>query len=266
MGDYLRYWQLASSPYQGGATVYPSPALEEATARIEHLARSGTRTGTLVGEAGSGKSVVLSEAARQLAQQGHLVCAIDCFAIMPRELLVQIAQRLGNPARPADDLPRVWRRVGDALSQQAWQSPGVVLLCDEAGTATADVLQALLRVQHFAQGANCPLCTIVAATPKQATRWPERLATSIDLKIEVFAWDEFTTSDYLQHAAIDAGRVSPLFTEDAMHELHALAQGNPRQVAKLAELALVTGAAVECSIVDSSLVASAQRELVAVLN
>src|SRR5690606_35919290 len=104
------------------------------------------------------------------------------------------------------------------------------------------------------------LSIVAAGLPSQLARWTDSLRDLVELRIELYAWDELTTIDYLQHSLIEAGRTEPVFTEDALYRLHTLTDGNPRQVARLADFALVAGAAMGREIIESEIVEGAFSE------
>lgn len=260
MSNYLRHWELEFSPYANAPVTYPAPAHDEALARIDYLCAQRRPLGALVGAPGMGKSTVLASAKEQLRRAGAAVALVDAYAVTPRELLWQVA--CGLEVEPAiDDSPsRLWQRLGDFASQLTWQAKTAAVLVDDAGIAGPDVCQQLVRLARFQVHGQAPWTIVAAATPQQASRWPDALLELIDLPIELAAWDELTTIDYLQHALVAAGRIQPVFTEDALHRIHVLAQGVPRKVARIADFALLAGAGAEVSIVDSAIVDAAGRE------
>ncbi len=261
MKNYLDYWQLDYSPYRSRLNVYPSPAMNEAIARVEWLVDSPASVAAVVGDAGSGKTVVLATIADRLQSSHTTTVYVDALATSVREFLARLGCRFGIASEAADDTPKLWRKLGDGLVQSAWQQQRYVLLIDNAGDAAIDLLNATLRILHLAAASKTELTVVLAASSKQAIRWPSGLRDAAELRVDMYAWDELTSVDYLQHAAIDAGRTTPLFTEDAMFRLHELSAGIPRQLSRLAELALVAGAAAELPLIDSSCVAETSREL-----
>ena len=58
------------------------------------------------------------------------------------------------------------------------------------------------------------------------------------------------TVGYVQTALVDAGRFEPLFDERALARLHELSEGVPRRVARLADGALLAGAAAGLEMID----------------
>lgn len=259
--SYLRHWKLAKSPYRPSRDVYPAPPQQEVLARIDYLAAEQRALGALLASKGMGKSMVFAEAKRQQERDGKYVADVDAFGLTPRELLWQVA--CGFDVQPAlgDSVSRLWQRLADAAAEHAWRNESALLLVDDAGQAGHDLCQHLVRLSRLAANAGATWTTVLAASPNEAQRWPESLLELIDLRMELYAWDRDTTVDYLQHALMAAGRLEPVFTEDALHLVYSLSEGVPRHVARLADFALVAGAAATVAIIDTGIVESAHGQV-----
>ncbi|QDU54172.1 AAA family ATPase [Aeoliella mucimassa] len=259
--SYLRHWQLETSPYRPQAGSYPAPAQQEAMARIDYLVGEKRNLGALVAPRGLGKTVVLEEAGRHHLRDGKYVASIDAFGLTPREFLWQVACAFETQPALGDSVSRLWQKLADSATEHAWRGEQGLVLIDDAGQAGPDLCQQMVRLVRLASNLGAAWNLVLAATPSEASRWPDTLLELMDLRIELYAWDEETTFDYLQHALMSAGRLEPVFTEDALYRIHVLAQGIPRHVARLADFSLVVGAAAEVSIIDTSVVESAQEQV-----
>lgn len=169
----------------------------------------------------------------------------------------------GFDAQPAlgDSVSRLWQRLADTAAEHAWRGEAALVLVDDAGQAGADLCHQLVRLSRVAATMGATWTLVLAASPKEADRWPEVLLELIDLRIDLYPWSGDTTVDYLQHALMAAGRLEPVFTEDALHLIHDLAQGVPRQIARLADFSLVAGAAASVAIIDTGIVESAHGQV-----
>ena len=90
----LERWPFASSP--GASQFYPTAGHHEALARIEYLVNSRRRLGALLGDSGTGKSLLLRVAAGQLGRQGRAVVLVDALGATTREAFWQLACGLGT--------------------------------------------------------------------------------------------------------------------------------------------------------------------------
>jgi type II secretory pathway predicted ATPase ExeA len=82
----------------------------------------------------------------------------------------------------------------------------------------------------------------------------------------VLTWnrgDREETGKFLQSSLAKAGGERKVFADDAEARLHELADGIPRAVSSLAELALLAGAGNQLPMVDVMTVESVYHELVA---
>jgi general secretion pathway protein A len=260
----LTHWGLQRWPFRGSpaaAQFYPTPGHNEALARIDHLVEARLRVGVLVGEAGVGKTVVFTEAAKQLRRQGRAVAVVDALGTATQEFLWQIAGGLKSPLREDADVPWLWRRIADRIAENRVQQISTVILVDDAGSAGPDLLTQFARLARLDNAPRARLTIVLASQPGPASRWNDSLRNLIDLRIELSAWSSEDTIGYVQMALVEAGRFEPLFEDQALAALHELTRGIPKQVAQLADFSLMAGAAAELEMIDAATVEAAYDEL-----
>jgi type II secretory pathway predicted ATPase ExeA len=88
-----------------------------------------------------------------------------------------------------------------------------------------------------------------------------RLLDLSELRIELDRWEEDETAEFLRQSVVEAGGDKPIFDHTAQARLHELAEGTPRQVNQLAQLAMLAGAGQQLNCVDVETVESAYEEL-----
>jgi general secretion pathway protein A len=260
----LTHWGLERWPFTSASGVrqfYPTAGHNEALARIDYLGETGWRLGALVGDSGVGKSMVLRVAAAQLERQGRAAVLVDALGISTREFLRQAACDLGTALRDDADVPWLWRQISDRLSENRARQVDTVLLVDDAGQAGPDLMTQFERLARLDSTPSARWTIVLAAEPAQAARWDETLRNLVDLRIDVYPWTAEETVGYVQTSLVDAGRLEPLFEEAALATLHELSGGLPRQVARLADYALLAGAAAGVETVDSGIVEAAGEEI-----
>jgi general secretion pathway protein A len=233
---------------------------EEALARIAHLVDFHRRLGLLVGEPGTGKSIVLGVAAEDLARGGCQVATVDATGLSTREFFSEILRGLRIPSGCGDDALRLWQRIADRIYENRMQQIATVLLVDDAGQARPDVLTQVQRLARLDRDPRSRWTIILAAVPGQLMTWSDTLIDMVDLRIDLTTWDYADTVGFIHSALIDAGRDSPMFTDDGLSALHELAGGIPRQLARIADAALVAGATARSRVVDSNVVRDAYEE------
>jgi general secretion pathway protein A len=260
----LAHWGLERWPFchaPDAARFYPTPAGNEALARIEHLVESRRRLGVLLGESGAGKTLLLHAATGRLVRQSAAVATIDAEGLSAREMLWQIAARLATAPAGDADAPRLWRLVADRVLENRLQQVATVLLVDNAGQAGPDVITQLMRLARLEPTPSARWTMVLASEPTQAARWPHALRDLVDLRIDLHRWEPEDTVGYVQTALVESGRVDPLFDEAALALLHERTEGVPRRVARLANYALMAGAAAGLSLIDCATLDGANQEL-----
>lgn len=260
----LAHWGFTHWPFCGTPRVdqlYPTAGLTEALARIDYLVDGRRRVGVLMGELGVGKSMSLKSAARQLERQGRVVAQVDATAVSARELTWLVACGLKTGAREDADVSRWWRQIADRLVENRLQQKHTVLLVDEAGLAGPDVLSQFARLARLDPSPAAQWTIILATEAEQAARWNATLRNLVDLRIELLAWNVEETIGYIQMALVEAGRLEPLFDDAALVTLHQLTSGVPREVVRLADFALLAGAAAGFTTIDAVTVETAHEEV-----
>jgi type II secretory pathway predicted ATPase ExeA len=259
----LKHWDLERWPFRsapGAGPFYPTAGHNEALARIEYLVESRRRLGALLGETGTGKTLMLREATRRLARQGHTTVVVSALGTTTREVLWQTACSLKTSPREDADLPWLWRQIVDRVAENRIQQVNTVLFVDDAGQAGPDLMTQLVRLARLDTSPAARWTVVLAAEPGQAARWNDGLRSLVDLRIELPAWTAEDTVGYIQTALVEAGRLEPLFDDEALQTLHELSAGVPRQVARLADYALLAGAAAGHETIRVAIVEAAYDE------
>lgn len=260
----LEFWGLERWPFRGSpgaGQFYPTASHNEALARIDYLVECRRRLGALLGETGTGKSLLLQVAATQLTRRGCAVAMVDALGATTREVLWQMACELGTLPREDADVAWLWRQVTDRVAENRMQQRATVVLIDDAGQAGPDLMTQFARLARLDTTTAARWTIVLAAEPAQAARWNEALRNIVDLRIELGPWTAEDTIGYLQTALVEAGRMEPVFDDEALRSLHALSAGVPRQIARLADYALLAGAAAKTDTIGESIIEAAYDEL-----
>lgn len=259
----LKHWGLQRWPFPADPQVnqvYPTEGQQEAQARIEHLVDSRRRLGVVLGGSGVGKSLLLHAAARKLSRAGCQALVVGLVGVSTREMLWQICAGFGAAPAGDADIARLWRIVVDRVRENRLQQIHTVLFLDDAGQAGPDILTQLIRLTRIDPAPRSLWTMILSSEASQAHRWNESLLELVDLRIELPAWELADTIGYVQTSLVDAGCLEPVFDQEALRELHELSGGVARKVARLADFALLAGAAAETTTIDATLVRTAHQE------
>lgn len=258
------YWGLRESPFRGSMDrryVYCSAAREEAMARLQFLVDQHRNLGLLVGVAGSGKSMVLDEFRRQQRAVGNAAAVVNLLSVDVRAFLWDLATQLGRNPDCTDSPFQLWRMCLDRLEEYRYQRIRTALLLDDADEMAPEMVPYLIRLLQLDAAGPSDITLVLAVDPQSLGRLPRRLLELCDLRVDLDVWEVDETHQYLQQCLARAGANREVFTPDAARLLHELAGGVPRQIARLAELALVAGAGQQLERIDTPTLEAVSAEL-----
>jgi type II secretory pathway predicted ATPase ExeA len=249
---------LTRDPFPGGGGAYvPLSAHEEAVARLVHTIETGQRVATVRAPGGMGKSMVLARAlaatrspTRRVA---HLASPCDGAG-----LFAGLAEGLGVRVPAEADRARTWRALGDAVRLGRWQRQHIVLAiddCDDLDQPRDRLdLERLVHLDPHPEARLTILRVFRAADDSAAEPWELAICLPTLTRREA-AW-------YLSVKLAAAGRTEPIFAPRAVSRLHARSAGVPRGLDRLAELALVAGAALGLEIITPEVIDGVAHECV----
>lgn len=267
---YLQHWGLDRSPFAtiafghgasaDGREPYPTRPLAEATARADYLVSQRRRMGVLLGGRGWGKTTALAAIVAEQRRAAVQTVLLDAVGLTARELLFRVAEGLDTAPDAADCQMRLWRRIEDALAENRWQGVTTLLVVDDADELGPDSQQQLVRLARLEADPAARWTILLATNPESLERLNTSLLHLIDLRIDLARWSLDDTIGYVQTSLVEAGRFDPVFTDAALDVLHDLTRGVPRHVARLADFALLAGAAQQASVIEVATVEQAFAE------
>ena len=179
-----------------------------------------------------------------------------------REFLWQVACGLGTTPREDADVPWLWRQIADRVAENRVQQVDTVLLVDDAGQAGPDLVTQFVRLARLDATPAARWTIVLAAEPAQAARWNETLRNLVDLRIDVRALDGGGHDRLRANGARRRGPVrAAVRRRCACKRCTSLRGGVPRQVARLADFALLAGAAAGVETIDAAIVEAANEEI-----
>ena len=256
-------WGLEKSPFSSGLEMklfFEGATHREALARLRFL-RANRRLGLVLGEPGTGKSLLFKVFENECRRQGCAVASVNLLGLSTREFYWQIASQLAAAVRVEDDQLRLFRQLSDRIVVNRLQDVPTVVLVDDAHQALPDLLAQLVRLTQLDAVSPNPLTMVLATCEAQSARLGAQLLELIDLRIDLEPWDELDTIGYLQLALVEAGCQQPLFDDQSLSEIHRLTAGVPRRVNRLAEHALLVGVADTGEIIDTETIRAAHAAL-----
>jgi general secretion pathway protein A len=261
---YLAYWGLGQSPFRGNLdprSFHQGPTQEEALARLHFLVEQRRTLGLLLGEPGSGKSLLLQFFARELGVIHRQPAVVSLVGSNRAEFLWLLAGQLGVEILPTASEFSVGRAVEDHILANRFQQISTILLLDDADEARGEVLDEIVRLTQLNQAAEARLTMVLAARGRQIHKLGTRILELAELRVDVEGWDLDETSAFVKEALAAAGRSTPIFSEAALGRLYELSGGVPRRVKQLADLALLGGAGANLGQIEPELLDSVFHEL-----
>ncbi len=254
----------SAAPFAGRlepAAFHPGPPQEEALARLEWLVAERQRCGIVTGDAGAGKSHLAVTAARRLGGLGCEVAVLSLGGLPEGAWLDLLLERLPLDAATRAEPARPWQKLEDRLRENALMERPTVIVCDDIDRGPADAADGLARIAAAAEPRFAWSLVVATATPAGIGRVPDALRQRAAVRIELTPWTDAETVGYLGWELARHGRRADCFTPAAADALARFAGGVPRDVCRLARLALVAAAGDGADQVDAATVERVWREL-----
>ncbi|MCA9148292.1 MAG: AAA family ATPase [Planctomycetales bacterium] len=261
---HIDYWGLDHSPFASQldpSDYYPSAVHEEALARLDFLIANGRRLGFLFGASGTGKSLVLEVATRQLRRAGSHVIKINAVGLSANELIWKLANGLGHLVPPNANVVDCWSGISDRLIANRYQRMPTVIMVDDADEAGGDVHAALSRLALIDPHPDAQITIVLSAQRQRSAAFGSKLNDLCELRIDIEPWDLDESANYLNEMLSRVGVNDRIFMPDAVDLLFDLSHGVPRRLRQLAELSLLAGAAEELHQIPAAVVDSVYRGL-----
>jgi type II secretory pathway predicted ATPase ExeA len=257
---YEAHFGLTDRPF--GETVSPSayvplPSRDAVLRRVRYGLEHGDGPALVFGPPGTGKTLLARTLARDLGgSAAHLV-----FPAMPApELLAFLADELGAPGGD-ESLIGSLRRLRPRLAASAAHGERPLLIVDEAhlidDPSTFETLRLLL---NFTTQGPPDLSLLLLGGPEILFRLPAGLADRLTARCLLGPLSESESGAYVLGRLAQAGAAASLFDPEALATLHLAANGLPRRLNRLADLALLIAYAEGRSQPDAHTVAIAARE------
>jgi general secretion pathway protein A len=269
---YLDYWKLSTQPFEpisDRAALYPCEAHEGALMKLRYSIENQRGAALLAGPAGTGKTTLARILEAQLDARFSPFVRLVFPQMSSRDLLVYLAEELGAPPAdpPRHTIEESVRRLEFYLAQNAHLDRHAVVIVDEAHLLEdCEALETLRLLLNFEVDAKPTLSLLLVGQMGLVSavgRLPslaERVAVSSLLR----ALTPEETIAYVTHRLRAAGATQNIFTPGALEALHYLGHGIPRQIDRLADLALLVGYADQLPELQAEQVEAVSEELVAI--
>ncbi len=269
MIDSLQYWGLKERPFETTWDVrffYQSHAHAEALDRLLFLAgERSMNLGVLTGEIGCGKTLIRAQLAKQLDPNKFMVVSLENSSFTLDELLTGILNRLDPKSSHArlNRYAKFEKLKEEALALHEAERH-LVLIFDEAQELPAAGLAGLKNLTNFnGDGAN--LLTIILTGQPELRHQIQHLPAvnqRVSLRYHLGPLSLPETGEYLSHRMRAAGHESgDVFTPDAVEVTFQASRGIPREINRLAKLALEQAWNLETPLVEASAIEAVASDI-----
>ncbi len=253
--SYLRHWKLRTTPFrppQSYHETFVGGSVEEAIARSEFLIAQKKKLGLIVGPSGVGKSVMVNQLAqaRLFKTTNEHCCIARMLGQTPFDIVGQILRQLDPESNSeTGSVEQNVLRISDTVL--SWRTVGhhTILVFDETSGISDSGLDLFARLCRI-PGVTTMLCV----TEESLVDLPRWVVEMNELRIDLPPWDLGMVADYFDFAVSAAGGDPSIFDAQAMTRIQELADGIPRRIAQIADLALVSGAVRRSDHVNAGIV------------
>ncbi len=264
---YQEHFGLSALPFMESVGLdgyVPLPSREAALRRLRFGLEHGRGPVLLAGPSGSGKTLLAAAMARDLGDRSiHLPYP----TLPPEELLAYLANELEGTSKIADGPAESLRRLRLGLSAASTRGERTLLVVDEAHLIEEPAtFEALRLLQNFATDGTPDLLLLLVGAPEILLKMPHSLVDRLAARCLLGPLTETETACYLLGRLATVGARKPLFDPDQIANLHKVADGLPRRLNRLADLALLIAFADGLSRPDNRCLEVAYQDALLLLN
>lgn len=244
--DLLAYWNLRERPFEptwDTRFFFQSRDHDEALNRLTFLV--GERTmlfGMLTGEIGCGKTLTRAVFSERLDPRRFCVSTQENSAFSFSELLGLVLEELdGNPPEAGQTKYARVERLKKVINRVHLEGRHLVLIFDEAQDMTPATLNELKLLTNLNRAGHSYLTIVLVGQPELrplvASLPP--IDQRVSLRFHLNALDLEDSRNYIRHRLKVAGHINgELFTPDGVERAYQMTLGVPRELNRVAKLAL----------------------------
>jgi len=263
---YRQYFGLTREPFGkdvDAKELFLSNDLKEAGSRLNYMAETKGFF-LLIGEPGSGKTIVAKSFAETLGPSLYKVCYLSLTTLTVNDFFSALVSILGE--QPRFRKIDMFRQIQDSILELYYnQRITPVIIVDEIHMASVAILEDLRMIFNFKMDSADPYLVILAGQThirnKLVLNACLPLKQRIRLKYSIQGFSEIETAQYINQRMSSAGANDNVFLPEAVTAIHAASNGFPRNINNLATHCLMYAAGMNTRTVDADAVYQASQEL-----
>ncbi len=246
---YTNYWRLDRRPFDNSDDprfYYPGETHQATLLKLHYTIENRRGAGLLAGASGLGKTLLIRSLLDDLAERCEPQVHLRFPQMGPESLVAYLASELTGERTGKRSPDANLRRIETFLEENARDQRHALVVIDEAhllcGSETMETVRLLLNYEPFWTILLVGQPALLPALQRMP-ELEERLAVKCLLRR--FSMDE--TIAYISHRLLAAGAndIDGIFETKALETIHQMADGVPRKINRLADMALLIGFADE---------------------
>lgn len=243
---YEAYWGLAEKPFQNTPDprfLYRSESLTDLYTRLLYTLTSRHGAALISGDSGCGKTMVARALLHELDPAHTEIALMSNPCRTAEEFLRELLYQLGEEGADLDR-SRLVHRIHETVFEAYGNGRETVVVLDEAQLLEDPGIFEEIRLLLNLQLDDAFLITLLlVGQPALAERIRKQPALDQRIATRGFLrpFDEQETHDYVHFRLQTAGREEAVFTDEALQQVHDYAQGVPRRINNICDIALVIG-------------------------
>jgi general secretion pathway protein A len=264
--NYLNFFGLREAPFNVNLDprfLFLTPQLEKAFADVMESIHNGNCFAVIMGEVGTGKTMLMYRLRRQLMQQGLPTAFLFYTHLNRTHLLDFILTNFGIPCNIGETIDD-WKRLENWLVERHRDGQKPVLLVDEAQGLPCSTFEEIRMLLNLETPRDKLLQVVLAGElelEEKLNRIGVReLRQRITARCKTAALNRDETFDYIQYRLqVGGAKSQPLFQPDAMDAIYFRSSGIPRVINVLCEQALINACEDKVHLVTPHLIQEVAR-------
>ncbi len=256
---YQEYWKLKEKPFENSPDpkfLYHSREHDEALFRLLYAIQGCKGLALLTGEYGCGKTLLMHTIVNELSAGQFKIAYLTNPRWNATELVQEILYQLEIDTNSRNRIDML-HSLNDFLFETARNKKHTIIIVDEAQVISElETLEELRLLLNFQLNDRFLLTLFLVGQPelqdmvKNLPQLNQRVAIRYHLK----RFDLQDTKAYITYRLQVAGRVEPIFTDEAINLIFENTQGTPRLINNICDLALVVGFGKHANVVDGDII------------